>query len=235
VFNNPLKYVDPSGSVVEVQYEHEVSAYFSGMMQYGIVAESGSMDQKIEEYSTYQQVWDDIEQEMPIEAKAMEQAKETYFIGDSTILEIYTSDCKQLYPTTRSTTQIEGLPDINRGYSDINVAISTPIPGITITGGVMAYRQGNKIVGHAYLGVGAGTSSISATTSWSNVSPSPLSAAVQGTYYGTTQLGYSFDNKANTLSRDNVFFELGVSYPQGFSATAFATFKPFEWSLPWYK
>jgi hypothetical protein len=236
VFNNPLKYVDPSGSIVELQYENNVSAYISGMMQYGIVGGAGSyMDQMFQEYSTYQQVWNDIKQEMPVEAKAMEQAKETYFIGSSTSLEIYTSDCKQLYPITRSTTQIEGLPDISRGYSDINIAIPSWIPGVTITGGVMYYREGNKIVGYPYGGFGIGTPSISASTSWSSVSPSPLSVAFQGTYYATFQGGYSFDSQATNWSSDSGFLEFGVSYPKGLSFSAFSTFTPFEWSLPWYK
>jgi RHS repeat-associated protein len=231
VFNNPLKYVDPSGSIVEIQYENNVSAYISGMMQYGIVGGTGSyMDQMFQEFSTYQQVWNDIKQEMPVEAKAMEQAKETYFIGSSTTLEIYTPQSKLIYPATRSTTQIEGLPNINTGYEDTNITIPTPF-GVALTGGVISYRQGKGIVIYPYVGFGVAGLGVSITGSMDAVSTSG-NVAIQGSLYGVTgQYGYSIDESG--VSR---FIEYGLAWPpRGYSLTAFGTSHKFVWHPPWFR
>jgi RHS repeat-associated protein len=211
VFNNPLKYVDPSGSVVEIQYENEVSAYFSGMMQYGIVAESGSMDQKIEEYSTYQQVWNDIKEEMPVETKAMEQAEETYFIGSSTTLEIYTPQTRLVFPSTRSTTQIEGLSDINTGYEDINATLGEIV---VVTMGDMFYSKGDEITKYHYFGGGIGTSGLSYTGSQNSVSPGWNIAFTANAAAGI-QIGYSLGKGGGW------FFEYGTMWPPGVSLTVF--------------
>ncbi len=190
------------------------------MMQYGVVGGVGSyIDQMYQEYTEYQQVWDDIKQEMPIEAKAMEQAKETYFIGSSTTLEIYTSDCKQLYPATRSTTQIEGLPDINKGYEDINITLS----GITF--GFMHYRQGDHFALYPYIGLAGGKASISWTGSQDEVNFG-ASFALQANLIVGGQYGVSFDSGSG-----GPFLEYGFSFPWGIAGVTYATFGPINWDI----
>ncbi len=189
-------------------------------MQYGIVGGVGSyIDQMYQEYTEYQQVWDDIKQEMPIEAKAMEQAKETYFIGSSTTLEIYTSDCKQLYPATRSTTQIEGLPDINKGYEDINITLS----GITF--GFMHYRQGDHFALYPYIGLAPGLPSISWTGSQDDADFSS-NIALQANLIASYQYGASIGNTAGGW-----FGEYGISFPPGGAFVFYTAFGPITWDI----
>jgi RHS repeat-associated protein len=228
--NNPLKYIDPSGHVVNFTYGdlsiptqlwYSNDPYIYTMVTQAIYAHGGQTAAK--ELAEYSMLWNDFKEEVPVIANAMEKATQTYNWNSSTTLEVYTPESQMIYPGTRSTTQIEGLPDINRGYQDLSITFG----GITL--GLMYYRQGKDMVVYPYFGDTTAVGGVSYTGSLNDISSYGVGAALQVGYGGTIQLGGSLG-----VDGPSGFFEYGLSLPPGVSGTAYFNIGPFVWNIPWH-